>query len=75
MTNFIFSRPTPTSKKLANNLEVILNEQRHQRHDLAAIIYLLKELRKHQVDLNVEKDTLDYYQGKELDQASKNDPD
>jgi len=44
MTNFIFKSPG-TYKKLANNLEVILNEQRHQRQDLAAILYILKMIR------------------------------
>ncbi len=43
MTNFIF-KSQGTYKKLANQLEVVLNEQRHQRHDLAAILYILKSL-------------------------------
>ncbi len=43
MTNFIF-KSTSTYKKLANTLEVILNEQRHQRADLAACIRMLKKL-------------------------------
>ncbi len=43
MTNFIF-KSHETYKKLANQLEVVLNEQRHQRHDLSAILYLLKSI-------------------------------
>ncbi len=37
MTNFIFKSQT-TYKKLANNIEVLLNEQRHQRMDLATLL-------------------------------------
>ncbi len=43
MTNFIFKSST-TLKKLANKLEVILNEQVQQRSDLAEIKYMLHKL-------------------------------
>ncbi len=43
MTNFIFKSST-TYKKLANQLEVILNEQRHQRSDLNEIKFMLHKL-------------------------------
>ncbi len=57
MTNFIFKSPW-TFKKIINQLEIVLNEQRHQRQDLAAILYLIKKL---QTDKVLEKQTLDYY--------------
>ncbi len=43
MTNFIFKSST-TYKKLANQLEVILAEQRHQRADLQEIKFILHKL-------------------------------
>ncbi len=43
MTNFIF-KSTTTYKKLANQLEVLLAEQRHQRSDLNEIKYMLHKL-------------------------------
>ncbi len=43
MTNFIF-KSQGTFKKISNQLEVILNEQRHQRQDLSALLYLLKRM-------------------------------
>ncbi len=43
MTNFIF-KSQGTYKKLANKLEIILSEQRHQRADLNEIKYLLHKL-------------------------------
>ncbi len=43
MTNFIFKSQW-TLKKLANTLEVILNEQRHQREDLASVIRRLVKI-------------------------------
>jgi len=43
MTNFIFKSST-TLKKLANQLEVTLNEQRQQRSDLAEIKFMLHKL-------------------------------
>ncbi len=57
MTNFIF-KSQGTYKKLANQLEVILNEQRHQRSDLAGVLYLLKQLR---TDLRLVEQTEKYY--------------
>ncbi len=43
MTNFIF-KSHETYKKLANNIEVILNEQRHQRMDLASVLLRLTKI-------------------------------
>ncbi len=43
MTNFIF-KSQATYKKLANTLEVLLSEQRHQRADLAEIKFMLHKL-------------------------------
>ncbi len=43
MTNFIF-KSQGTYKKLANQLEVLLNEQKHQRCDLTEIKYMLHKL-------------------------------
>ncbi len=43
MTNFIFKSPT-TYKKLANQLEVVLTEQRLQRADLQEIKFMLHKL-------------------------------
>ncbi len=43
MTNFIF-KSQGTYKKLANQLEVLLNEQRAQRADLQEIKYMLHKL-------------------------------
>ncbi len=45
MTKFLFkSSQTSDFQKLSNTLEVVLNEQRHQRSDLAFIIRGIKEL-------------------------------
>ncbi len=43
MTNFIF-KSQATYKKLANQLELLLNEQRHQRSDLNEIKFILHKL-------------------------------
>ncbi len=43
MTNLFFKSPA-TYKKLANQLEVSLNEQRLQRADLAEIKFMLHKL-------------------------------
>ncbi len=51
MTNFIF-KSQGTYKKLANNIEVILNEQRHQRMDLASLLRNMQVIVKH---LDLEK--------------------
>ncbi len=50
MTNILFSRANPTNIKLANNIEVILNEQRHQRMDLASLLRKMDVILK-QLDL------------------------
>ncbi len=60
MTNFIFkSQKTSTYKKLANQLEVVLNEQRSQRSDLQEIKFMLHKLQTNK-DL---KDTTDKFYG------------
>ncbi len=51
MTNFIF-KSQETYKKLANNIEVLLNEQRHQRNDLASLLRKMDTILKH---LDLEK--------------------
>ncbi len=56
MTNFIFKSPA-TYKKLANQLEVILAEQRHQRSDLNEIKFILHKLQNNK-DL---QETVDKY--------------
>ncbi len=43
MPNFIF-KSQGTYKKLANTLEVLLSEQRHQRADLSEIKFMLHKL-------------------------------
>ncbi len=57
MTNFIFKSPG-TYKKLANNIEMILSEQRHQRTDLATIDNLLRRLIN---NANLQKQVTDFY--------------
>ncbi len=56
MTNFIFKSST-TLKKLANQLEVILNEQRHQRSDLQEIKFMMHKM----VTNNTLQETVDKY--------------
>ncbi len=59
MTKFLFkSAQKADLQKLANQHEVILNEQRHQRQDLAALLYLIKQLKN---DLSLQKTVDDYY--------------
>ncbi len=65
MTNFIFKSST-TYKKLANQLEVILAEQRHQRADLQEIKFILHKLQNTK-DL---QETVDKYYEKAPDFAS-----
>ncbi len=75
MTNFIFKSQT-TYKKLANNIEVLLNEQRHQRMDLATLLRRTETIVKY---LDLEKkmsSSLDeYYETQEkhlpLEDASR----
>ncbi len=57
MTNFIFKSQT-TFKKISNQLELILAEQRHQRSDLQQVITLLQFLKN---DHNLQKTVDDYY--------------
>ncbi len=72
MTNFIFKSQW-TLKKLANTLEVILNEQRHQREDLASIIRrlvkidasLVKVLNDQEHDESLQKQVDQYFEDKQ----------
>ncbi len=57
MTNFIFKSQT-TFKKISNQLEMILTEQRKQRADLQYVLSLLKYLKN---DKNLQKTVDDYY--------------
>ncbi len=62
MTNFIF-KSQATYKKLANTLEVILNEQRHQRSDLQAANYKLDKLIKFMFTTqSLEKDVEEFHE-------------
>jgi len=61
MTNFIF-KSQGTYKKLANNIEVILNEQRHQRSDLSSIIRRLVKIDSALVTMMNQKQVDDFYQ-------------
>ncbi len=65
MTNFIF-KSQGTYKKLANNIEVILNEQRHQRMDLASIIRRLVKIDASLVHVlneeQLQKQVTDFYE-------------
>ncbi len=69
MSNFIF-KSQGTYKKLANTLEVILTEQRHQRQDLAALLYLVKKIG---TDLNLESQASDYYDSSPKDEDKEPD--
>ncbi len=57
MTNFIFKSQT-TFKKISNQLEVILAEQRKQRADLQYALSLLKYLKN---DKNLQTQVSDFY--------------
>ncbi len=61
MTNFIF-KSQGTYKKLANNIEVILNEQRHQRSDLSSIIRRLVKIDSALVTMMNQKQVDDFYE-------------
>ncbi len=57
MTNFIF-KSQGTFKKISNQLEMILTEQRKQRADLQYVLILLKSLKN---DSNLQKTVDDFY--------------
>ncbi len=65
MTNFIF-KSQATYKKLANQLQVVLAEQRLQRADLAEVKFMLHKLLNNK-DL---QDTVDKYYKEAPDFAS-----
>ncbi len=57
MTNFIFKSPA-TYKKLANQVEVLLTEQRHQRADLQEIKFMLHKMQNSD---NLQKTVDEFY--------------
>ncbi len=57
MTNFIFKSQS-TFKKISNQLEMILTEQRKQRADLQYVLSLLKFLKN---DKNLQTQVEDFY--------------
>ncbi len=57
MTNFIF-KSQATFKKISNQLDMILAEQRKQRADLQYVLILLKSLKN---DANLQKTVEDFY--------------
>ncbi len=61
MTNFIF-KSQGTYKKLAINIEVLLNEQRHQRSDLSSIIRRLVKIDSALVTMMNQKQVDDFYE-------------
>ncbi len=81
MTNFIF-KSQGTYKKLANNIEVILNEQRHQRMDLSSIIRrlvkidesLVKVLNDGEHDENLQKQVDEYFETSPQTESDKQSP-
>ncbi len=58
MTNFIFKSQW-TYKKLANKLEIVQSELRHQRQDNREILFLLNKL---VTDKNLQKQVDDYFE-------------
>ncbi len=58
MINHFFKSPT-TYKIINNKLEAILNEQRHQRSDLASVLRKLEFLIN---DKHLQKQVDDYYE-------------
>ncbi len=66
MTNFIF-KSHETYKKLANKLDMVLSEMRHQRQDNVQILFLLNKLLtnknlQNQVDEYFDKDEEDSFE-------------
>ncbi len=64
MTNFIFKSQATTLKKLANQLEVLLAEQRLQRADLQEVKFMLHKLQNNK-DLQTTVDKFYSRQGSE----------
>ncbi len=63
MTNFIFkSGQAGLVKKFAIDIEVLLNEQRHQRSDLASIIRRLVKIDSALVSMMNQKQVDDFYE-------------
>ncbi len=58
MKNFIFKSTADFHKILFNQLKMVLDEQRHQRSDLALIIRLLK---KERIETDIQKQVDDYF--------------
>ncbi len=57
MTNFIFKSPSDL-QKISQQLKVILDEQRHQRSDLAMCLYKLDRLINNK---NLQKQVDEFY--------------
>ncbi len=71
MTNFIF-KSQGLIKNVANQLETILTEQRHQRSDLAQIIRMLQPLIN---SANLQRQVDDYFEDDKQDIPEKGDLD
>ncbi len=65
MKNFIFKSEADFHKIVFNKLDMLLDEQRHQRMDLTIII---RKLTKMEVTSNLQKQVDEYF-----DEDSKND--
>ncbi len=59
MKNFIFKSQQDFHKMIFNKLDMLLAEQRNQRHDLFVCIKLIKELNN---SLNLQKQVDEYFE-------------
>jgi len=59
MKNFIFKSPQDFHKIVFNKLDMLLAEQRNQRHDLFVCIKLIKQLEN---NLKLQKQVDDYFE-------------
>ncbi len=76
MKNFIFKSEADFHKIVFNKLDVIQQEQRHQRSDLAFIIRYIKRT---ELDLNLQKQVDEYFEDDETspqtEQKQNDNPD
>ncbi len=78
MKNFIFKSDADFHKIVFNKLDMLLDEQRHQRMDLTIII---RKLTKTEIAANLQKQVDEYFEDDEqetspqTDSANKNDLD
>ncbi len=71
MTNYLFKSDKRSDLQIIRNqLEIIQNEQRHQRQDSAAILYLVK---KFSIDKNLQTQVDQFHD--RFDEDVKPDPD